>query len=135
MLYGAARRLAQLEALELVTALWNAPIPRKCIENPQGCINTKLPFMPRPQVVQPYEFGHDASKSTCLWLDTLPPLQPTVRVPGRTVTLPSGRTAERWANQTDSGQNRLPPSADRWKIRSDTYAGMADALVTAWSKL
>lgn len=97
------------------------------MENPVGCINSRLPFMPKPQYVQPYDFGEDASKKTGLWLRGLPPLVPTERVAGRIV---NGK--ERWANQTDSGQNNLGPSDDRWKLRSYTYQGIADAMAKQW---
>ena len=76
------RAALTVAALQFVADLWRAPIPRVCIENPQGCINTRLEFMPRPQYIQPYEFGHDASKKTGLWLRGLPPLVPTARVLG-----------------------------------------------------
>lgn len=117
------------DALEFVTRLWNVPIEKVCIENPVGCINSRLPFMPKPQYVQPYDFGEDASKKTGLWLRGLPPLVATGRVAGRIV---NGK--ERWANQTDSGQNNLGPSDDRWKLRSYTYQGIADAMADQWGK-
>lgn len=85
--------------------------------------------MPKPQYVQPYDFGEDASKKTGLWLRGLSPLVPTERVAGRIV---NGK--ERWANQTDSGQNNLGPSDDRWKLRSYTYQGIADAMADQWGK-
>lgn len=118
------------EALAFVQALWRLPCKRMALENPQGCINTRLPFMPRPQYIQPYQFGADASKKTGLWLRGLPPLRPTEQVPGRWVEYPpgSGRQVQRWANQTDSGQNRLGPSETRAKDRSKTYPGIADAM-------
>jgi len=75
-------------------------------------------------------FGHDASKATCLWLKNLPALRQTQYVGPRIVN-----NKERWANQTDSGQNRLPPSADRAKIRSITYQGIADAMAAQWGSL
>jgi hypothetical protein len=102
------------------------------IENPVSCISSRI--RKPDQIVQPYQFGNDASKATCLWLWDLPKLQarPEQRVGGRLVTLPSGKVVERWANQTDSGQNRLPPSADRWKERSKTYPGIADAMAEQW---
>lgn len=121
------------EALAFVEAIWRAPVDRLCIENPVGCINSRLPFMPRPQIIQPYQFGADASKKTCLWLRGLPPLpiDPANRVPGRLVEC-NGKTVERWSNQTDSGQNRLPPTPDRWALRSITYPGIAEAMASAW---
>jgi hypothetical protein len=102
------------------------------VENPVSCISSRI--RKPDQIIQPYEFGHDASKATCLWLWNLPLLQsrPEQRVAGRRVTLPSGKVVERWSNQTDSGQNRLPPSADRWKQRSKTYQGIADAMAEQW---
>jgi hypothetical protein len=126
-LYGAARRAAREEALEFIELLWNAPIEKICIENPVGVINTRLPFMPKPQIIQPWYFGDDASKKTCLWLKNLPELYDTNRLPGDAKT--------RRANQTASGQNKLPPSADRWKLRSYTYQGIADAMATQWGVL
>lgn len=112
-------------ALEFVRALLNAPIPRIALENPIGCISTRI--RPPDQTIQPWQFGHDASKATCLWLVGLPALRPTLHVEPRMVG-----PLKRWANQTDSGQNRLPPSADRWKIRSATYAGIAEAMADQW---
>lgn len=114
------------ESLEFVRALMDAPIPRIAIENPIGCIGTKI--RKADQIIQPWQFGHDASKSTCLWLTNLPRLVPTQLVEPRIV---NGRT--RWGNQTDSGQNRLTPSPDRWKERSKTYTGIADAMAAQWS--
>ena len=116
------------EALEFVRLLLDAPVPRIALENPIGCISTQIR---RPdQTIQPWQFGHDASKATCLWLQGLPPLVPTGLIEPRMV---AGK--KRWANQTDSGQNRLPPSADRWKIRSETYAGIAAAMANQWGAL
>jgi len=116
------------EALDFVRLLLAAPIPRIALENPIGCISTQIR---RPdQTIQPHQFGHDASKATCLWLQGLLPLVPTELVEPRIV---NGK--RRWANQTDSGQNRLPPSADRWKIRSETYAGIAAAMAAQWGAL
>jgi len=71
------------------------------LENPIGCISTAI--RPYDQVIQPYQFGADASKKTCLWLKNLPLLKPVMRVPGRRV-MHNGKWVERWANQTDSGQ-------------------------------
>jgi hypothetical protein len=95
------------------------------IENPVG-IMSRLYRKP-DQYIQPYQFGDDASKNTCLWLQNLPPLKPTLKVPPRVV---NGRP--RWANQTDSGQNRLPPSKDRSAKRAETYPGIAEAMAVQW---
>lgn len=113
------------EALEFVRMLLDAPIERIALENPIGCISTQI--RKPTQTIQPWQFGHDASKATCLWLKNLAPLTPTKLIEPRMVG-----DRKRWANQTDSGQNRLPPSADRWKIRSETYQGIADAMANQW---
>lgn len=116
------------EAVEFVRLLLDAPIPRIAVENPIGRISTAI--RKADQYVQPHEYGHDASKRTGLWLKNLPKLVPTLRVPPRMV---DGKP--RWGNQTDSGQNRLGPSEDRWKIRSETYVGIAEAMATQWGNL
>jgi hypothetical protein len=116
------------DALDFVRQLLDAPIARIALENPIGCISTRI--RKPDQTIQPHQFGHDASKATCLWLKGLPILTPTNHITPRQV---NGR--KRWGNQTDSGQNKLPPSADRWKIRSETYKGIADAMANQWSKL
>ena len=113
------------EALEFVKKLWLANIGKIAIENPIGCLSTRL--CKPTQIIQPYNFGHDASKSTCLWLKNLPKLKMTDYIPPRIV---SGK--RRWGNQTDSGQNRLGPSEDRWKLRSITYFGIAEAMASQW---
>jgi hypothetical protein len=119
-------RTEQTEAaVAFVLALANAPIPRVAIENPIGGLSTR--WRKPDQIIQPHQFGHDASKATCLWLAGLPTLKPTQNVPPRMV---NGRP--RWSNQTDSGQNRLPPSKDRWALRSMTYQGIADAMADQW---
>jgi hypothetical protein len=114
------------DALAFVRALMDAPIESIAIENPVSVISSRI--RKPDQIVQPWQFGHDASKKTCLWLKNLPPLHATKIVEPRII---NGR--ERWGNQTDSGQNRLPPSADRWKIRSATYQGIADAMAAQWA--
>jgi hypothetical protein len=113
------------EALEFVRRLLAAPIERIALENPIGCISSQI--RKPDQTIQPYQFGHDASKSTCLWLKNLPALTPTELIAPRIV---AGK--RRWANQTDSGQNKLSPSANRWKIRSETYHGIAAAMAAQW---
>ena len=112
-------------ALEFITMLWNAPVPRMCIENPVGCINTRLSFMPKPQYVQPYEYGEDASKKTGLWLRGLPNLQPTEYIEPRIV---NGKS--RWSNQSDSGQSKLGGGSGH--ERSKTYFGIAAAMAEQW---
>jgi hypothetical protein len=127
-LTGEARRKAQQEALVFVRLLLAAPIPRIAIENPVGQLSTLL--RKPDQIIQPWWFGDDASKATCLWLKNLPLLHKTNPIPGRMV---DGR--ERWGNQTDSGQNKLSPSEDRWKVRSRTYPGIAAAWAEQWGGL
>lgn len=102
-------------------------IPHVAIENPVGVMSTR--YRKPDQYIQPYQFGEDASKKTGLWLHDLPPLVPTEYVEPRLV---NGKA--RWSNQTDSGQNRLGPSSDRWKIRSSTYPGIAKAMAEQWTK-
>jgi len=131
-LVGQARREARDAALDDVRRLMALPYP-KAIENPIGAISKAI--RKPDQIIQPHQFGDDASKATCLWLDSLPALVPTCRIPGRAVEWPkgSGKTVERWSNQTDSGQNKLPPSDTRWKSRSKTYPGIAAAFADQWS--
>lgn len=119
------------EALKFIEFFWNLPVKKLCIENPVGCINTRLDFMPKPQYIQPYQFGEDASKKTGLWTRGLKPLIATKYCEPRLVEY-SGKLVKRWSNQTDSGQNKLAPSVDRWKLRSTTYHGIADAMADQW---
>jgi len=120
-LVGAARREAREDALDNFRRLLALPYP-KVVENPAPSFVSKS-IRPPDQTIQPNQFGDDASKRTGLWLDRLPKLRMTQYVPGRIV---NGK--ERWSNQTDSGQNRVPPGADRWLERSATYPGIAAAL-------
>jgi len=113
------------DALEFVRALMNAPIDKICIENPVSVISSRI--RKPDQIIHPWMFGDDASKKTCLWLKNIPALVSTSIVEPRIV---NGK--KRWANQTDSGQNNLPPSDDRWKERSKTYAGIALAMASQW---
>lgn len=116
------------DALDFVQRLMDAPINRIAIENPVSVISSRIR---RPdQIINPYQFGDDASKKTCLWLKNLPPLRPTAFVEPRII---DGKP--RWGNQTDSGQNKLAPSDDRWKERSRTYQGIADAFASQWGVL
>lgn len=119
------------ESIALVQWLMSHDVPWY-LENPVGIISSRI--RKPDQIIQPYEFGDDASKKTCLWLNKLDPLpkQSAKRCPGRWVTC-NGKKTERWANQTDSGQNRLGPSPTRWKERSRTYAGIAQAMADHWA--
>ena len=111
------------DALTFVQRLMDAPIERIAVENPISIISSRI--RKPDQIIQPWWFGHDASKKTCLWLKNLPLLTPTDMLLGDAKT--------RRGNQTASGQNKLPPSKDRWKIRSETYQGIADAMAAQWS--
>lgn len=104
----------QREALDFVSALMNAPIERIAIENPVSIISSRL--RKADQVIQPWMFGHGETKATCLWLKNLPKLGATNIVEGREPRI--------W---------KLPPSEDRWKLRSETYQGIADAMAAQWS--
>jgi hypothetical protein len=127
------REQKTVEALNFITLLWNSNIPHIAIENPVGCINTRLPFMPKPQYIQPYEFGENASKKTGLWLKNLPKLTPTKYIEGRKVII-NNKEYFRWDNQLDSGQNKLSPSKNRGKDRAKTYEGIATAMAEQWDK-
>lgn len=119
------------EALDFVRRLMTADIPRIALENPVSCISSRI--RKPDQVIQPWWFGEDASKATCLWLKGLPKL---VALPVDQQVAPrivDGK--KRWGNQTDSGQNKLAPSPDRWKERSRTYQGVADAMAAQWNNL
>ena len=122
------------DALAFVRLLLAAPIEHIALENPVSVISSRI--RKPDQIVHPWMFGHDASKQTCLWLKNLPLLQQTSFVPPRIVITPSGKPAKRWGNQCDNyGQDKLPPSADRWKLRSATYAGIAAAMAEQWGGL
>ena len=103
-----------------------------CIENPIG-IMSKIYRKPN-QYVQPYNFGENASKKTCFWLNKLPLLKNTLYIEPRKV-LYKDKIRKRWGNQTNSGQNNLPPSKERSKLRSKTYEGIAAAMADQWGNL
>ena len=103
----------QVISLNFVNQLLNAPIPRIALENPISVISTKI--RKPDQIVQPWQFGHGETKATCLWLQGLPKLQPTQIVDGR-----------------ENRIHRMSPSVDRWKNRSRTYTGIAQAMADQW---
>ncbi len=107
--------------------LLEAPIPRICVENPimHKYAKERIGGVKQSQVVQPWMFGHMEQKATCLWLKGLPPLQPTDNVKAEMMALPDNQRQR---------LHYLPPSADRWKLRSTTYQGIADAMAAQWSK-
>lgn len=103
----------QAEALRFVMALMDAPIKHIAIENPISIISSKIR---KPnQIIQPWQYGHGETKATCLWLKNLPKLQPSKIV--------DGREGKVW---------KMPPSSDRWKNRSRTFPGIAEAMATQW---
>lgn len=106
----------QQEALGFVRLLLDAPIERIALENPVGIISTRI--RKPDQIIQPWQFGHGETKATCLWLENLPRLVPTDVVEGR-----------------EARVHRMPPSKDRWKLRSVTYAGVAEAMAAQWGAL
>jgi hypothetical protein len=101
------------DAIDFFMVLYNSNIPRIAIENPIGIMSSR--FRKPDQVLQPWMFGHGETKATCLWLKGLPKLEPTDIVEGREQRL-----------------HKLPPSKDRWKLRSKTYQGIADAMAQQW---
>lgn len=120
-------------ALAFVDELMHAPIEKVVVENPRGRIGTAI--RPSDQTIQPYMFGDDASKETCLWLKNLPPLdipEMSKWVAPRMVRGADGKYRPRWSNQTDSGQNRLGPSPTRADERGKTYPGIANAMAMKW---
>ena len=114
----------QGRAIQFVERIWQLPCPRICIENPVGALSTRSKLGKPAQYIHPYQFGHPEAKKTGLWLKNLPPLIPTneLELPERGY----------WDNQTPSGQNKLGPSEDRWKLRAATYQGIADAMASQW---
>ena len=108
------KQAEQAEALDFVRLLLGAPIDRIALENPVSVISSRI--RKPDQIIQPWQFGHGETKATCLWLKGLPKLTPTDIVDGR-----------------EARVHKLPPSADRWKIRSTTYPGIAAAMAQQWS--
>lgn len=142
------RDLKTKKALDFVQLLLNAPIKHIALENPVGAISSKI--RKPDQIIQPWEYGHAESKATCLWLKNLPLLKPTKYADWKLYRCKCGNVFDAdlgkygccdgpakilWDNQTKSGQNKLPPSKDRWKIRSKTYEGIAHAMAQQWSKI
>ena len=121
------RHMQTLQALAFVDKLLNAPIPKVAIENPVGCIGTKI--RKASQYIQPYQFGHDHSKTTGLWLVGLPNLMPTDFV---SASWYNDKGLPRWSNQTPQGQDKTGPSSDRWAKRSKTFTGIAKAMSEQW---
>lgn len=103
----------QAEALEFVQRLLDAPVEKIALENPISIISSRI--RKPTQIIQPWQFGHGETKATCLWLKNLPPLVPTKIVDGR-----------------EARVHKMAPGPDRWKERSRTYQGIADAMAEQW---
>jgi len=110
------KQAEQLEALDFVRLLLNAPIDRIALENPVSIISSRI--CKPSQIIQPWQFGHGETKATCLWLKNLPKLVPTNIVEGR-----------------EAKVHRMTPGPNRWKERSRTYQGIADAMASQWGNL
>jgi len=110
------RQQKQNDALAFVLDLMEAPIDRICIENPVSVISTRI--RKPDQIINPWEYGHGETKKTCLWLKNLPKLVPTDIVEGR-----------------EAKVHRMAPGPNRWKDRSRTYQGIANAFALQWGNL
>lgn len=109
------REAEQAEAIAFCEALWDAPIPKIALENPIGVLSTRSKLGKPTQIIQPWQFGHGETKATCLWLKGLPKLVPTNIVDGRTPRV-----------------HHASPGPNRWKERSRTLSGIADAMAAQW---
>ena len=107
------KQVEQAEALGFVRLLLNAPVEQIALENPVSIISSRI--RKPDQIIQPWQFGHGETKATCLWLKNLPKLEPTHLVEGR-----------------ENKVHRMPPGPDRWKERSRTYTGIAEAMAQQW---
>ena len=110
------KQTEQKEALEFVELLLNASIRQICLENPVSIISSRI--RKPDQIIQPWQYGHGETKATCLWLKNLPLLKPTNIVEGREARI-----------------HKMPPSPNRWKERSRTFQGIADAMAAQWGCL
>lgn len=110
------KKAEQVDALEFVRLLLDAPIPRIALENPVSIISSKI--RKPDQIIQPWMFGHGETKATCLWLKNLPPLEPTNVVDGR-----------------EARVHMMPPGPNRWRERSRTFPGIAAAMASQWTNL
>ena len=113
--YFYRKQAEQAEALEFVRLLMGAPIEHIAIENPISVISSRI--RKPDQIIQPWQFGHGETKATCLWLKNLPKLQPSNIVEGR-----------------EQRVHKMPPSPERWKERSRTFQGIANAMAAQWSR-
>lgn len=145
----------QAEALDFVRLLLDAPIPLIALENPVSVISSRI--RKPDQIIQPWQFGHGETKTTCLWLKNLPKLEPTdIVVPewavradgtihmskkgkrdnpthfltGRSTRVLRGAQLEQWERI-----HKMPPGPERWRERSRTYVGIAAAMAAQWGGL
>jgi site-specific DNA-cytosine methylase len=125
----------QQAALDFVQALMDAPIPRICIENPVSIISTRI--RKPDQIIQPWQFGDQAQKTTCLWLKNLPALTPTKIVDkGEFYVSPSGKRLPAWYGDASVNGKKLAYGSEAMKkIRSTTFSGIADAMATQWGAI
>jgi len=107
------KQTEQQEALDFVRFLMTIPVQKVAIENPISIISSKI--RKPDQIIQPWQFGHGETKATCLWLKNLPKLESTNVVEGR-----------------ENKVHKMPPSPDRWKLRSKTFPGIAEAMAAQW---
>jgi hypothetical protein len=115
------KRKQQRKALDFFLDCLNAPAKMVCVENPVSIVSTHIT---KPtQIIQPWMFGHEETKTTCLWLRNLPNLRLTKIM------------SRRNRNLTPSGQNKIGPSETRWRERSKTYTGVAEAMADQWYKV
>lgn len=112
------KQAEQKEAILFAQDLWNADAFRIAIENPVSILSRRSIFGKPAQIIQPWQFGHGETKATCLWLKNLPKLAPTNIVEGR-----------------EARVHRLPPGPDRWKERSRTFTGIAEAMAQQWGNV
>ena len=127
--YGMPKHQKRLDSIKWTEDLWQlmcANASYVCMENPVGVLSTQSNIKTKPQYIQPYQFGHAESKKTGLWLHNLPKLKDSNNVKNEFDSLPKAQQQR---------LHYLPPSPDRWKIRSKTYQGIADAMADQWGGL
>lgn len=108
-----SKQVEQRHAIWFFMAMINSPAPKVCVENPVSIMSSE--FRKPDQIIQPWQFGHGETKATCLWIKCLPLLKPSNIVDGRAANV-----------------HRMPPGPDRWKNRSRTFLGIAEAMADQW---
>ena len=123
------RRQDMIDSVEFVKAIFNSDIPRIAIENPIGVLSSR--WRKPDQIIQPYQFGDEATKSTCLWLKNLPPLKHTNVVgKGERTVFASGKSHPKWYADALA---KAKTKQERQTLRSKTFPGIANAIATQWS--